>query len=200
MGTDPERFGAEHKPRGFYSLSGLKISSIPASKMRKLKAMTTRLFQILPALFALLLIHGEADARAFRVAQIPHGSVDNCGACHVSQFSGGPRNAFGTEIEQNFLSPPGGAFGSVVWGPALASLDSDGDGVNNGTELNDPDGSWQAGSPSPGDPNDVTNPGVVDTSPPTPVPALSVLGLGLLMSALLGLALWKIRELHPASR
>jgi len=162
--------------------------------------MKTRVFQLLPLFFALVLIHGEAEARAFRVAQLPHGSVDNCGLCHTSEFSGGPRNAFGTEIENNFLSPPGSAFGSVVWGLPLASLDSDGDGVDNGTELNDPNGTWQFGDADPGDPNSVTNPGVVDTSPPNPVPALSILGLGLLMSALLGLALWKIRELNPANR
>ena len=159
-----------------------------------------RIVSLLPLLFALLLLHGEAEARAFRVAQIPNGSEDGCGGCHISQISGGPRNAFGIEIQQNFLSPPGSAFGSVVWGSALANLDSDGDGVSNGSELNDPNGIWQFGDAAPGDPNDVTNPGVVDTSPPTPVPALSILGLGMLMSALLGLALWKIRELNPASR
>ncbi|MEE3327644.1 MAG: hypothetical protein VX252_09935 [Myxococcota bacterium] len=156
--------------------------------------MMTRLGSILILTFSLVLLHGEAGARAFRVAQIPHGNVYGCEACHTSGNSGGPRNAFGTEIGQNFLSAPGGAFGSVVWGAPLAALDSDGDGVNNGTELNDPNGTWQSGNPAPGDPNDVTNPGVVDASPPNPVPALSMLGIGLLVAALCGLALWKIRE------
>lgn len=150
--------------------------------------------------FTLALFTAEAGARAFRVAQIPNGNVDGCGACHNAANAGGPRNAFGIEIQQNFLSPPGGAFGSVVWGAALAGLDSDGDGVDNGTELNDPNGTWQQGNTNPGNPNDVTNPGVVDTSPPTPVPALSMLGIALLVVTLCGLTFLKIREPELAIR
>ena len=148
----------------------------------------------------LSLLHGVALARSFRVAQIPNGAVDQCLSCHVSGSSGGPRNAFGLEIQQGFLSAPGGAFGSVVWGPALAALDSDGDGVDNGTELNDPNGAWAMGNAAPGDPNDVTNPGVADTSPPTPVPGLSALAIWMLIGLLCGLALWKSHETKQVSQ
>ena len=164
--------------------------------MREFDMTMRRPFQILFLALLLFLFSGEAMARSFRVVQIPNGAVDQCLGCHPSGNSGGPRNSFGTEIEQNFLSPPG-AFGSVVWGPALAVLDSDGDGVDNGTELNDPNGAWAAGQAAPGDPNDVTNPGVADTSPPNPVPGLSALAIWLLVGLLCGLALWKSQETKP---
>lgn len=151
----------------------------------------------IPALsFALLifLLHGSAQARPPRVNQVPNGPVNSCGTCHVEgRGDGGPRNSFGQEIQLNFLVPAG-SLGVVQWGPALAQLDSDGDGVSNGTELNDPTGSWLAGTPAPGDPNDVTNPGVVDTSPPNPVPGLSTLAAWLLVALLGTLALWQLRK------
>ncbi len=40
----------------------------------------------------------------------------------------------------------------VQWGPALAALDSDGDGFTNGEELQDPNGTWEVGSAAPGAP------------------------------------------------
>jgi hypothetical protein len=46
------------------------------------------------------------------------------------------RNAFGLEVEK--LVTAGGR--EVFWGPALALLDSDGDGFTNGQELGDPEG------------------------------------------------------------
>jgi hypothetical protein len=95
-------------------------------------------------------------ARMFRENQIPHGNVKACLTCHVTP--GGARNAFGREIENNFLSVAG-AGGNVVWGPELAALDSDGDGFTNGEELQDPLGLWRPGQPLPGDRSLVTNPG-----------------------------------------
>ncbi|GJQ62865.1 MAG: hypothetical protein SCALA702_19180 [Melioribacteraceae bacterium] len=107
--------------------------------------------------------------RSFRVAQLPNGNQIDCAMCHVSQFGGGPKNAFGQEVEANFLTAPGSA-GQVVWNAQLAALDSDGDGFTNGEELQDPDGTWTAGSPAPGDPTLVTNPGDPDDKPnPTSV-------------------------------
>jgi hypothetical protein len=47
-------------------------------------------------------------------------------------------------------------------------MDSDGDGVSNGAELQDPAGTWTAGTANPGDPRLVTNPGVSDASPAIP--------------------------------
>ena len=64
--------------------------------------------------------------------------------------------------------------GNVVWGAALAVIDSDGDGFSNGEELQDPDGAWQNGQPAPGDPSLVTNPGSPDDFP-TSIAVLSTL-------------------------
>jgi hypothetical protein len=97
-------------------------------------------------------------ARNFRTNQIPNGTDKSCANCHNNPAGGGPRNAFGQEVEANHLSTPGSA-GNVMWGPALASHDSDGDGFSNGVELQDPTGAWQIGQPFPGDPSLVTNPG-----------------------------------------
>lgn len=144
-------------------------------------------------IFLLSLMQNPAEARGFRRSQIPNGFSNGCLTCHVSSSGGIPRNAFGLEIEANFLQPSG-ANGVVQWGPALAALDSDGDGVSNGTELNDPNGSWSIGDPAPGDPNDVTNPGIVDTSPPTLVPGLSTLAAWLLVALLSILALRQLRD------
>lgn len=91
----------------------------------------------------------DSEARSFRVSQLPSGSVKSCANCHVNPGGGGTRNAFGLEVQNNFLSG-----GQVVWNARLAQLDSDGDGVPNGTELGDPDGDGTV------DPNlPVTNPG-----------------------------------------
>lgn len=89
-------------------------------------------------------------SRSFRVNQIPNGSVNGCLNCHTG--NGGPRSSFGADIEAQYLSG-----GNVIWGSALAGLDSDGDGFTNGWELGDPDGNWTSGSI--GNQAFVTNPG-----------------------------------------
>ncbi|MFK8000130.1 MAG: MopE-related protein [Polyangiales bacterium] len=65
------------------------------------------------------------------------------------------------------LNPFGLAFrdAAFVWGPALASLDSDGDGFTNGQELQDPTGSWNGVDASPGTAAYVTRPGFSSDSP-----------------------------------
>ena len=104
---------------------------------------------------SLILVFGvqEADARPSRVSQLPNGSAFNCGTCHTRANGGGPRNAFGQDIENGFLSGSGGG-ATVTWNATLAGLDSDGDGVTNGAELGDADGD---GTPDAG--ATVTNPG-----------------------------------------
>ena len=110
---------------------------------------------------ALLAASPVAFARPFRINQIPNGPIRGCLNCHVSPESGGPRNAFGQQIEAGFLNPPGPT-GAVVWGAELAALDADGDGLTNGAELQDPTGSWRPGQPQPGDPALTTNPGFAE--------------------------------------
>lgn len=98
-----------------------------------------------------------AEARSSRVNQVPNGTVIGCATCHVDPAGGGTGNDFGKQVEANFLT----AFdftGGVIWGPELAALDADGDGVSNGAELGDPDGVWAPGDGA-GDPDLAANPG-----------------------------------------
>ncbi len=103
-------------------------------------------------------------SRSFRVGQIPNGNVNQCANCHVSPGGGGARTAFGETVRTGFLQNS-----NVVWGPDLASIDSDNDGFTNGEELQDPNGEWIGGAignpalvTNPGDPNSVPNPTSVE--------------------------------------
>ncbi|MBE0643725.1 MAG: T9SS type A sorting domain-containing protein [Bacteroidetes bacterium] len=117
-------------------------------------------------LFLLVASSTYIAARAFRVGQIPNGTKNACANCHVNPAGGGPRTAFGTEIERNHMTVQGGS-GQVQWSAALAALDSDGDGFTNGQELQDPEGTWVIGQPAPGDLALVTNPGDANDFPNT---------------------------------
>ncbi|MFT5366220.1 MAG: hypothetical protein ACI8V2_001167 [Candidatus Latescibacterota bacterium] len=111
-------------------------------------------FGVLTVLTALVVgWPASSDARPFRPGQLPNGSVNGCANCHVNPAGGGTRNAFGREVESNFLTASGFS-GQVIWNAKLAQLDSDGDGVPNGTELADPDGDGTVDATLP-----VTNPG-----------------------------------------
>jgi hypothetical protein len=55
------------------------------------------------------------------------------------QRAGTPGIHIGLAIEAEFLSTLSDS-GDVLWGPELASRDSDGDGFTNGDELGDPEG------------------------------------------------------------
>lgn len=94
---------------------------------------------------ALLLVSSPAAARAFREQQLPAGAALGCNACH----DGDQLNPFGIAIENGFLTAGALSSADVVWGPALAALDSDGDGATNGQELGDPEGTWLPGDPAP---------------------------------------------------
>jgi hypothetical protein len=96
-----------------------------------------------------------ALARPWRPNQIPNGTINACANCHIDPNGGGPRNPFGKTVEAGFLTPGG----DVIWGPALASLDSDHDGVSNGFELQDSNGIWSIGQPAPGTQSLVSKPG-----------------------------------------
>ena len=114
------------------------------------------------------LIAVESSAFDKRVDQIPNGLVYGCANCHIDPNGGGPRTQFGQEIEFHFLTAPGFA-GDVMWGSALASLDSDGDGIPNGLELQDPNGTWSTSVPDPGNSAIVSNPGDATSTPPVAV-------------------------------
>jgi uncharacterized protein (TIGR03382 family) len=108
----------------------------------------------------LTLSASTAEARPFRVTQLPNGADFGCTSCHTGS-SGGPRNAFGSAVASGFTSSPSSA--PAGWGPVLAGQDSDGDGFTNGEELGDPDGTWTVGDPNPT--FDATNPGDPDSFP-----------------------------------
>ncbi len=106
----------------------------------------------------------EAQARSCRVTLVPNGSKFNCTTCHTGA-NGGPRNAFGRDVQT--MIGNSSSCNPACWGPALAAMDSDGDGITNGAELQDLDGTWQRGMPNPGSIALVTNPGVRNVPPPT---------------------------------
>lgn len=112
------------------------------------------------------LVIGEAEARGQRLAQVPNSALSGCNTCHTTG-GGSPRNPFGLEVQNNFLTEAG-ASGAVMWGPELAALDSDGDGVSNGVELGDPDGTWVPGDADPE--GEIFAPGDPDSTPPIPEP------------------------------
>jgi hypothetical protein len=147
--------------------------------------MNTRIAAAAVILVGLLAVPAASRARPIRPTLIPNGTVHGCFNCHFV-FGGGPRNPFGHEIEEHFLTP----LGMLNWGPELAALDSDGDGRTNGQELLDPQGAWRAGDPNPGNPAEVTNPGVPDAPPPRAVPARSMAGLTLLAGLLMGVGMF----------
>ena len=51
------------------------------------------------------------QARSWRVNQIPNGQVNRCANCHVNPNGGGPRNAFGQAISNDFIDKSG----NVIW-------------------------------------------------------------------------------------
>ena len=106
-----------------------------------------------------LLSVAAADARPWRVEQLPNGSKFSCSNCHHSPY-GGPRNAFGLAVEKEVTRGSRAPF----WSIALAAKDSDGDGASNGEELGDKDGD---GKPTDG--AEVTNPGNSKSKPTKPV-------------------------------
>ena len=106
-----------------------------------------------------LLSVAAADARPWRVEQLPNGSKFSCGNCHHSPY-GGPRNAFGLAVEKRLRAGVVPRFGAVCWQPRIP----DGDGTSNGAELGDPGGD---GKPTVG--AELTNPGNSKSKPTKPV-------------------------------
>ena len=88
------------------------------------------------------------------VSRIPNGNIFGCSTCHVST-SPVVFNPFGRDFNIN----------NRVWNATLAGLDSDGDGLTNGQELGDPNGT---GTPTPAAP--VSNPGDPHSNASNPIP------------------------------
>jgi MYXO-CTERM domain-containing protein len=97
------------------------------------------------ALVSVGALSGPASARPFREQQLPAGAALGCNACH----NGDQLNPFGEAMEAGFLSAGALSSADLLWGPAVAALDSDGDGATNGQELGDPEGIWLPGDPAP---------------------------------------------------
>lgn len=101
-----------------------------------------------------LLIATIVEARSFRQQQVPNGARFSCDTCHGEpNIQPGGLNEFGKDVYDSLDA------NAVDW-PAIASLDSDGDGFVNAVELNDPEIEWRIGMPAPGGP--VSNPGSVN--------------------------------------
>ena len=115
---------------------------------------------VLTAIFAAGWLVADAEARGFRMQQLPN-TPAGCNTCHTTG-GGTPRNSFGLAMEE--LVTPDGR--EVFWGPELAALDSDGDGFTNGEELGDPQGIWEEGNESPGNADEITHPGDPASHPP----------------------------------
>jgi len=111
-------------------------------------------------IFSIIIFSIVLSGRSSWVSNIPNGGVNSCRNCHpngnTSQI-----NEFGKAAKFYFSN------GKVNWGEALALLDSDSDGFTNGTELQDPDGTWRQGNPAPGQSSLVTNPGDASSFPNT---------------------------------
>jgi len=108
------------------------------------------LYRISIILVLMFLSWNMLSATSSLVSRIPNGSKFSCQTCHTSVPS---RNAFGNAFKNN----------GSRWNATLAKLDSDGDGFTNGTELQDPNGTWTSGSI--GDVSLVTNPGDATSKP-----------------------------------
>ena len=127
--------------------------------MKQLQHKLTTSFKILLFVAINLLSITQANARSWRVEQIPNGNKFNCLNCHYAPY-GGPRNSFGVEVESVVSRGSNDSF----WNSVLAAKDSDGDGSSNGEELGDPDGD---GKPTNG--ANITNPSDPESKPQKPV-------------------------------
>ena len=105
-----------------------------------------------------LLVPGLAPARGYRIDMVPGGYTFECHMCHSRQAFR-HLTVFGLDVRNHLLFaddypealPPNffiGDEGNPDW-PALALLDSDGDGYTNGEELGDPDGRFVQADPQP---------------------------------------------------
>lgn len=130
-----------------------------------------KLFLVLGSLGVALSLSAMAEARDFRVNDIPNGAAFQCLNCHGTN-DGKTFTPFGTDARCHLFGSTDTSMEHVDWtnpssgglcGP-LYQRDSDGDGFTNGEELGDPNGQWKPGMPSPAGPH--SNPGDPKSTPP----------------------------------
>lgn len=124
-------------------------------------------------LVCVLGISSTAFAHEFYATRVPNratatnavGTVRPCITCHNNPDGG--RGCVDGGGMAPCLNPFGMAFraNGFQWNETLALMDADGDGFTNGQELQDPEGTWSVGQPSPGIEEYVTRPGFDDDSP-----------------------------------
>ena len=96
-----------------------------------------------------------AEARSFRVNDVPNGTFFSCETCH-GEPEARTFNDFGSSVGPH-LEPTGPIQEAHVIWETLCPRDADGDGKTNGEELGDPECVWRIGMANPG--GNVTNPG-----------------------------------------
>ncbi len=122
--------------------------------------MKVKIRSVIIGLALLVGVQNTFALSSFR-SRVPNGNLNSCDTCH--DLAAGPPalNPFGTA----FLGA------GTSWTPALATVDSDGDGFTNGQELGDPAGTWTPGSPNPT--GNITNPGDPTSHPTATAPAIT---------------------------
>lgn len=115
---------------------------------------------LLTAFAAVSAWSGAAQARNFRVSDIPNGSKFTCLTCH-GELEAKTFTTFGTNARQNLEDSGPIQEAHVEWA-GLCPLDSDGDGATNGQELGDPNCMWVKGQGNPA--GSISNPGQADSS------------------------------------
>lgn len=103
-----------------------------------------------------------AEARAFRVNDIPNGTKNTCLNCHVD-LNASAQSDFGADAQLALVGAGLPSTKHVDWAK-LCPFDSDRDGWTNGEELGDPDCKWQSGDMNP--PATVFLPGEKESHPP----------------------------------
>jgi hypothetical protein len=107
-------------------------------------------------------IASVAEARPFRVDEIPNGTRFDCRNCH-NDDDGATNTPFLSDVRSSLMGSPIQE-AHVTWGPTLCNIDSDGDGWSNAYELGDDNCVWTQGA-SPAGPAR-SNPGDRKSHPP----------------------------------
>ncbi|MBL8740675.1 MAG: hypothetical protein JNK04_06270, partial [Myxococcales bacterium] len=111
--------------------------------------------------FACLSITGLAEARSFRVSDVPNGATFSCVLCH-GELEAQTFNDFGSIALAN-LEGDGPAQEKHASWEGLCGTDPDGDGLTSGEELGDPGCTWRRGDADPA--ASPTNPGLPSNNP-----------------------------------